>query len=210
MDKKMNDSDVKSGNEKSLSGVFTKKKPLKFWSIVANSALVGILLSLIYTWIISYKHGYVSRDSFVQTSIFWILPAIIFFALYFISMIAMTWILITKSQATIIITSDGSRIQLKGLFSKTRTLDITGWKTYQITQHSRHRKETFFVLEVATENGSFMFADNMKNQESQNLAKIEGGDETIRLLSENNKSAYEMAKLLGLIDKASDAKVKNE
>lgn len=185
--------------KKSFSDIFTKKKQLKFWSYMANIALLGLMLSLIYAWIIAGNNGYKSKHDFIPISIYWILPAICFFLLYFISMIAITCILINKAKTTITITPDGASIQLNGLFSKTKKLEITGWKTYQVTQHSRHRKEAFFVLELATKNGSFMFADNMENREIRNLVKIEGGDKTIQMLSENNKSAYEMAKFLGLI-----------
>jgi hypothetical protein len=192
-----------SGSEtkRSFSGVFTKKKQLKFWSTLANFSLVGLMFSFIFARIIACNHGYVFRRDFIQASINWILPAICFFLFYFISIVVFTCILINKAKTTITITPDGSLIHLSGLLSKTKTLDITGWKAYQVTQTTRYRKESFFVLEVATKNGSFMFADDIKNREFQNIVKIEGGDKTIQLLSENNKSAYEMAKFLGLIDK---------
>lgn len=185
--------------KKSFFNIFTKKKQLKFWSTLANFSLVGLMFSFIYARIIACDHGYVSRSDNIPTSVYWILPAICFFLLYFISMVAITCILINKAKTTITITPDGASIQLSGLFSKTKTLKITSWKTYQVTQHSRHRKDAFFVLEVATKNVSFMFADSIENREIQNLVKIEGGDKTIQLLSENNKSAYEMAKFLGLM-----------
>lgn len=187
--------------KKSFSDIFTKKKQLKFWSIVANISLVGLIVSLIVVALRVRLHQMIdySVDYHIFLSFYWILPAICFFLLYFISMVAITCILINKAKTTIIITPDGARIQLNGLFSKTRMLEINDWKTYQMTQHSRHRKEAFFVLELATKNGSFMFADNMENREIRNLVKIEGGDKTIQMLSENNKSAYEMAKFLGLL-----------
>lgn len=204
MSNEMSDCAVKTSSEQSSSGVFYKKKMLKFWSIIANIALVGIALSFIYARIIAFSHGYITRTDTIQANIYWFLPAICFFLLYFISMVAIACILINKAKTTIKIAPDGVRIQLSGLLSKTKTLDITGWKVYQVTQHSRHRKEDYLVLEVATKNGSFMFADDIKDKKIKNIATIEGGDRTIGLLSENNKSAFELAKFLGLITKQAD------
>lgn len=198
-------------NKTQIMGFFSKYRLGMAWGTVVLICLVALVFSLIpffyeqsriikerddtiiYDW--AYARNKDSDDRFNPYTIL-----IIFTSLFFISSLT-AWMSVRNFDVNIILIQKDGTVFFNafGPFFIVNYKKVVKVTAYQLLRKSRYAIYHFLVLELETENSTYTLGQRMDEGENYGLELRRGGFYDIQLLSVENDTVFNMAKLLGLV-----------